>query len=44
MNIEQKTVVLRIMNLVLMKFALLPRGLKHTVLFLFFNSRRITYI
>ena len=30
MNIEQKTVVLRIMNLVLMKFSLLPCGLKHT--------------
>ena len=31
MNIEQKTVVLRIMNLALMKFSLLPCGLKHIV-------------
>ena len=37
MNIEQKkkTVVLRIMNLALMTFSLLPCGLKHTQFFLF---------
>ena len=33
MNIGQKTVVLRIMNLALMKFSLLPCGLKHTQFF-----------
>ena len=35
MNIEQKkkTVVLRIMNLALMKFSLLSCGLKHTFFF-----------
>ena len=31
---QKKTVVLRIMNLTLMKFSLLPCGLKHTQFFL----------
>ena len=35
MNIEQEKVVLRIMNLVLANFSLLPCGLKHTQFFLF---------
>ena len=35
MNIEQKTVVLRI---ALMKFSLLPRGLKHTLIYFFLRK------
>ena len=35
MNIEQKIVVSRIMNLPLMNFPLMPCGLKHTPLFYF---------
>ena len=42
-----KTVVLRIMNLALMKFSLLPCGLKHTPFIYFFylpmNLNRLTF-
>ena len=33
MNIEQKKVILHVMYLALMKFSLLPLGLKHTPFF-----------
>ena len=45
MNIEQqKTVVLRIMNVALMKFSLVPCGLKHTPFFLRYCSSEVFQI